>query len=114
LSEEKVCKNNLLWIAIVAVCSLVASMLLNAYLVIENQKLLSNIQEENEWSQWQNLFSSPHAKIIKFEPDGKWHYWESIKENNNTFIIHYWIGEVLPNGTIVWHEWDVNDKGDLK
>ena len=107
LSEEKikVCKNNLFLIAIVVVCFLVVSMLLNAYLVIENQKLLSNIQEESEWSEWQNLFSSPHAKIIKFGLDGKWHYWESIKENNNTFIIHYWIGEILPNGTIFWHEW---------
>jgi hypothetical protein len=105
LSREKVLKftkKNLLWIV---ACFLVASMLLNAYLIIENQKLLSNIQEESEWNEWQNLFSSPHAKIIKFGLDGKWHYWEPIKENN-TFIIHYWIGEILPNGTIVWHEWD--------
>jgi len=104
LSEEKI----KFLIVIVTECFLVVSMLLNVYLVIENQKLLSNIQQESEWSawnEWQNLFSSSHAKIIKFGPDGKWHYWESIKENN-TFIIHYWIGEVLPNGTIFWHEWD--------
>jgi hypothetical protein len=107
LSEEiKVCKNNLFLVAIVAVCFLVASMLLNAYLVIENQKLLSalsNIQEENE--KWHDFFMR-QKPIIQFGADGKWHYWESIKENNNTFIIHYWIGEILPNGTIFWHEWD--------
>jgi hypothetical protein len=78
-------------------------LLLNAYLLIENEKLLStlsSIQEENQT--WYDFFMR-QKPIIQFGADGKWHYWTAVKENGS-LVIHHWVGEVLENGTILWYE----------
>jgi hypothetical protein len=84
-------------------CFLTVSLLLNVYVLIENEKLLStlsSIQEENQT--WYDFFMR-QKPIIQFGADGKWHYWTAVKENGS-LVIHHWIGEVLENGTILWYE----------